>query len=321
MRPYDKPWKKVTITLLCMLAGNALLAFLVTAFVLPHGIVMGGTTGIGIVLTNLFRIDVSYVILGVNFILLIIGWIVLGRKFALTTVASTFIYPAFIWVLERIPGIYTLTDNSLMAAIFAGLLMGVAMGLVMRVGSSTGGMDIINLIFHHKFHFPLALMVYLGDIIVVGGQAIFVKPEKTLYGILVIILESIVLDRMMVIGKPQTQLFVVSDKYEEIRARLLDKMNVGVTLMFIETGMMGAESKGVMCVLPQRKLYDATELVRSVDPVAFITVTQIKEVRGRGFTEERVYLGDRKDEKARRRAAKEEKKTPQSRKKGRKEEI
>ena len=138
MRPYDKRWKRIAVTTFCILAGNALLAFLVVAFIIPHDIVMGGTTGIGIVLQRLMpNVDVSYIVLGLNVVLLILGRIVLGRKFALTTVASTFLFPAFMWVFERIPGIYDMTDNALLAAVFAGVLMGVSLGLVMRVGSWT----------------------------------------------------------------------------------------------------------------------------------------------------------------------------------------
>ncbi len=285
MRPYDKRWKRIAVTTFCILAGNALLAFLVVAFIIPHDIVMGGTTGIGIVLQRMMpNVDVSYIVLGLNFALLILGRIVLGRKFALTTVASTFLFPAFMWVFERIPGIYDMTDNALLAALFAGVLMGVSLGLVMRVGSSTGGMDVLNLIFHKVFHLPLALLVWLMDILVVGGQAIFIGPEKTMLGIIVIVLESIILDKAMIFGKPQIELFVISKHYDAIRKKLLDDLGVGVTLSVIETGRLCEEQKAVICVISQRKMHDAIEAVHSCDPLAFITVTQIKEVRGRGFT-------------------------------------
>ncbi len=291
MKPYDKPLKKFVVTVFCIVAGNALLAFLVAAFVIPHDIIMGGTTGIGIVLSRLFpRLDISLILLIINLILLLIGWIVLGKKFALTTVASTILYPVFVGIIQRIPGIENLTDDSLMAAVFAGFLMGIAMGLVMRVGSSTGGMDIVNLILYQKLHIPLAVSLYVTDVVVIGGQALFCPPEKTLLGIVMLVLESIILDKTMILGKAQIQLFVVSQKYETIRQILLDRLEAGVTMAMIETGKLRQEQKGVLCVIPHRKLYDATEMIHAVDPHAFITVTQIKEVRGRGFTEARKSL-------------------------------
>ena len=291
MKPYDKAWKRFAVTTLCMLAGNALLAFLVAAFIIPHSIIMGGTTGIGIVLSHIYpQLDVSMIILILNVLLLLLGLIVLGKKFAITTVASSLLYPVFLGVFERIPGIAQLTANRLTAAIFAGCLMGVSLGLVMRVGSSTGGMDIVTLVLNKIFHLPVALFVYLMDAIVVGGQAIFAPTEDTLLGIIVLVLESIILDKAMILGKAQIQLYVISKKYEEIRALLLDRLEAGVTLSLIETGRLEESLKGVLCVIPPRKLYDATEMIHCVDPTAFMTVTQIKEVRGRGFTERREYV-------------------------------
>ena len=105
MKPYDKPAKRAAITLLCVLSGNALLAFLVAAFIIPHDIIMGGTTGIGIVLNKAIpQMDVSLFVLILNAILLLIGLIALGKKFALTTVASSLLYPVFLGFFQRIPG-------------------------------------------------------------------------------------------------------------------------------------------------------------------------------------------------------------------------
>ena len=273
-----------------ILAGNALLAFLVAAFVIPHDIIMGGTTGIGLVLDGVLPIETAGIVLILNLILLLAGLLVLGKKFFLTTVASSVLYPMMLGFMQRIPGIGSLTDNELLAAIFAGVLMGLALGMVMRVGSSTGGVDILNLMLHKWCHLPVAVFVYLTDFAVVGGQAFFHKPEKLLYGIVVLVLETIVLDQVMLFGTDQIQIFAISSRYEEIRHRLLKDLEAGVTMAMIETGCLEQQQKGVLCVIPNRKLFAATELIQEIDPEAFITVTKIKEVRGRGFTKERQTL-------------------------------
>ena len=273
-----------------IIAGNALLAFLVAAFVIPHDIIMGGTTGIGIVLDGVLPIETAGIVLILNVILLLAGLLVLGKKFFLTTVASSLLYPVMLGVMQRIPGIGSLTDNELLAAVFAGVLMGLALGMVMRVGSSTGGTDILNLMLHKWFHLSVAFFVWLTDLAVIGGQAFFHKPEKLLYGIVVLILETIVLDQVMLFGTDQIQIFAVSTEYDEIRRRLLKDLEAGVTMALIETGWLEKQQKGVICIIPNRKLYAATELIQDIDPEAFITVTKIKEVRGRGFTTERKPL-------------------------------
>ena len=285
MKPYDKPAKKALLTALSIVGGNAVLAFCVAAFIIPHNILIGGTTGIGIVLSHVFPgIDVSLLILILNLFLLMLGLLILGKAFAAKTVVSSILYPLLLGVIERIPGIASLTDNSVLAAVFAGILLGVALGLVMRVGSSTGGMDVVVLILHKWTHLSVAMFVWLSDIVVIGGQALFVPTESTLLGIFVLIFESIVLDQVMVLGKAQIQLLIITKKYEELREALLDQLEAGVTMFMVETGRLKESQKSIMCVSPQRKLYNATELIHSIDPLAFITVSQVKEVRGRGFT-------------------------------------
>ncbi len=286
-----KKAKNAALTTASIVAGNALLAFLVAAFVIPHDIIMGGTTGIGIVMSKLIpQIDVPMFVLILNILMLILGLIVLGKAFVMTTIVSSVIYPLFLELFQRIPGIGNMTSDPLTASIFAGCLLGISLGLVMRVGSSTGGSDIINLVLAKVFHLPVSIFVWLCDIIVVGGQAIFAPAESTLYAIIVVVLETLLLDRVMLVGKSQIQLFIISKEYEKLRELLLNTLEAGVTMAMIETGKLGENQKGIICVIPPRKLYDATELIKGADPHAFITVTQIKEVRGRGFTEEREVL-------------------------------
>ncbi len=282
-----KKWRSLAWTGLAVVAGNGLLAFTVEAFIIPHNIIMGGTTGIGIVLSRLFPVDMAAAVLCMNAGLLVLGGLILGRKLFTTTVASSLLYPVLLGVVQRIPGIGSVTDNALLAALFAGVLMGVSLGVVMRVGSSTGGMDIASLILHKWTHIPVSICVYAMDILVIGGQALSAAPEPILYGLVVLVLESMLLDKVMILGQAQIQIMVISQRYEAIRERLLTQLQAGVTMLQVETGHLGIAQKGVLCVIPHRKLYHATELIQSEDPTAFITITEVKEVRGRGFTLER----------------------------------
>ena len=282
--------KEILKTAFFIVFGNALLAFLVAAFIIPHDIILGGTTGIGIALSRILPVETAVIVLVLNIILLIFGLIVLGKKLFFTTVASSILYPVMLGLFQRIPGIESLTSDSTLAAVFAGVLLGVALGMVMRVGSSTGGTDILCLALNKWLHFPVSVMVYVTDFVVIGVQAIFSTPEKILLGILVVLLESLTLEQVMIFGKSQIQIYVISSKYEEIRQALLKDLNAGVTMSLVETGVSGQPLKAIICVIPTRKLYDANEIIGEIDPDAFTTVTKIKEVRGRGFTTERRVL-------------------------------
>ena len=280
---------KLLQTVLGVLGGNAILAFSVAAFIVPHGIIMGGATGIGLLLSRVISLPLSSLILAVNAFLFVWGTLVLGKKFALTTIVSTFAYPAFLSVAQMIPGITELTDNIMLATLYGGVLLGAGIGLIVKVGSSTGGTDILALIFHNWFHIPVAVLLYVVDFLVLGSQIFDSTSEQVLYGIMTLVLETVFMNRVMLLGKSQIQLFIISDKYEEIKERVLKDIDAGVTMVHIETGYGGREQKGVLCVIQNRKLYSVREIVQSIDPKAFITITQINEVSGRGFTMERVY--------------------------------
>ena len=276
-------------TCLSILIGNAVMAFAIAAFVMPHDIIMGGATGVGILLNRFLATDVAMNILVLNILALVLGYVVLGKKFFVTTVSSSLLYPAFLGVFQEIPGISALCGDELLSVIFAGGLIGISLGMVIRVGASTGGIDVVNLVLHKWFHLPVSVFVYLVDTIILAGQALFTAPEKILYGIVLLVVETIVLNEVMLLGQSQIQIFVISNQFEIIRQKILMELQAGVTMVMIETGCREEKQKGVLCIIQPRKLYAAKELIQSVDPDAFITVTQIKEVRGQGFTSERKF--------------------------------
>lgn len=293
-------WKKTMETVIGVLAGNAILAFAVAAFMVPHGIIMGGATGIGLTISHYIPINLSIIIFVVNGALFTLGAFVLGKKFVITTIASTFLYPMFLSIIQAIPGIENVTENIMLATIYGGAILGIGVGLIIRVGASTGGTDILALVFNKWFHVSVAVLMYVVDFIVLGNQMLFSDSEQIMYGILSLVLETMILNKVMLMGQSQIQLFIISDCYEDIRKRMLKELDAGVTMLHIETGYGKENQKGVLCVVPKRKLYSVKELIHSVDEKAFITITQINEVRGRGFSMERITYTENTEEGAER---------------------
>ena len=283
-----KPWQKNLETVLGVLVGNIVLAFTVAAFMVPHGIIMGGATGIGLTISHYLPVQLSLIILIVNACLFLLGAVTLGKKFVITTIASTFLYPACLSVMQAIPGVTELTDNIMLATLYGGALLGLGVGVIVRVGSSTGGTDILALVFNKWFHVSVAVLMYIVDFTVLGAQMLFSDTEQIMYGILALVIETAILNRVMLMGQSQIQLFVISERHEEIRERMLKEQDVGVTMVHVETGYRKEEQKAVLCIIPNRKLYATNEMIHTIDEKAFITISQINEVKGRGFTMERV---------------------------------
>lgn len=281
--------KKRIKVILGITAGNALVAFTVGAFIVPHGIIMGGVTGMALTINTFLPVEPAIIILFANLLMFLLGFVVHGKEFALNTLASSLLYPFLLGVVQRIPGIENLTDNSMLAAVYGGALLGIGIGIVLKVGGSTGGTDILALSLNKWFHAPVAICLYCIDAVILSGQILFSNSEQVLLGIFALVIETVLLNKVILIGKAQIQLFVISEKHEEIKEKILKQLEAGTSLVHIETGYTGEQQKAVLCVIPNRKLYAVKEMIQGLDPQAFITVSQINEVRGEGFTAERKH--------------------------------
>ena len=147
-----------------------------------------------------------------NCIMFLLGAIILGIDFALTTLISTFYYPIALGFFQSLPALSDITDDRLLSSIFGGLFIGFSLGIVIRAGASTGGMDIPPLILNKKFGLPVSVMLYVFDFIILIGQALFSDKEAILYGILLVLTYTIVLDKILVIGQAQTQVKIISQE-------------------------------------------------------------------------------------------------------------
>lgn len=140
--------------ILWILAGNTAYALAVTMFILPNGLITGGTTGLALFFYHQMGLPIQAFVTVFNVAMFLLGAVVLGRTFALTTIISTFYYPLILSVFQKIPALGKVTDDNLLAVIFAGLLIGGGIGVVIRAGASTGGMDIPPLVLHKNWGFP-----------------------------------------------------------------------------------------------------------------------------------------------------------------------
>lgn len=181
MTTENKTTKKVAHAawkLLLVLAGNTLYALGVALFVLPTGLITGGTTGLGLVAQNYLRIPLPAFVAVFNVAMFLLGLAVLGKVFALTTVISSFYYPFILAVFQGAIGDTHLTDDPLLATILAGVMIGAGMGIVIRAGASTGGMDIPPLVLQKKLKIPVSLSLYAFDCCVLLLQALFSNVEQ-----------------------------------------------------------------------------------------------------------------------------------------------
>lgn len=278
--------KKIAI----ILSANVLYAFAVAYFLVPSGMVSGGVTGLAIGLSNGFGMSKDLTIWVLQVALFLAGLFIVGRQFALTTLVSSFAYPALFSVMTRVAArTGLLTDDPFLCMIFAGLLFGVGIGMVLRQGASTGGTDIIAVILNKKFGLSISATLYAADALVLLTQVLFVRSaEQVLYGILFVLCYSVLLDVVLTSGKSRIQLQIISREYEAINRMILETFDRGSTLYRTEGGFSRLESYAVQTVIGKRELFRLREEVLAIDQNAFIVVSQVSEVNGRGFTLEKI---------------------------------
>ena len=273
-----------------ILLGNTIYALAVVLFILPNGLITGGTTGLALLFQHQFGVPVSQFVGAFNILMFIIGAIILGKSFALTTMISTFYYPFILGVLERLVGGRSITEDAMLATLFAGLLIGVGIGMVIRAGASTGGMDIPPLVLNKKFKLSVSGTMSALDCMILLSQMLFANSEKILYGILLVLLYTTVLDKVLLLGKSQMQIKIMSEQCEVISEQIRQKLDRGTTLLYSEGGHTRKKSYAILTVVSNRELTKVNDLVMSLDPNAFMIINQVNEVHGRGFNLHKEYM-------------------------------
>ena len=272
-----------------ILAGNTAYAMAVTMFILPNGLITGGTTGLALFFYRQIGLPVQVFVSVFNVAMFLVGAAVLGKTFALTTIVSTLYYPFILSVLQKMPWAGQMTGDNLLAVIFAGLLIGGGIGVVIRAGASTGGMDIPPLVLNKKAGISVSASMNCMDTAILLLQMVFSDRENVLNGILPALIYTTVLNKVLLLGKAKMQVKIVSERYEEINQAIAEELDRGVTLFKSRTGHLKRDGYVVMSVVSNRELVQLNQLIQAIDPQAFIVIHQVNEVRGRGFTLKKEY--------------------------------
>ncbi|MBR2547534.1 MAG: YitT family protein [Eubacterium sp.] len=275
--------KKFITTSLIILLGNAMSAMSLSCFALPYNMVVSSLSGIGRTMNHLFGWDIPIVVGGITVILFAAGLIVLGKRFAMSVAVGAFSFPLFLALFQNMEELHHLVDDPLLAAICAGVLDGVGIGIIVRAGGATGGIDIPCIILNKYTGIKVGTAMAVTDICIYMMQLPFTRPNGVILGILYALIYSIIMNQIAVMGQGGVQLLVVSDKYPEINEELLHQ-GFGTSIIPITSGYLHEEKHLLMCVSSTRYCGTVKSTVLEIDPHAFITMTNVNEINGNGFT-------------------------------------
>lgn len=297
--------KETFIEYLYLVLGCFLFSLGAVVLVEPYGFAPGGTYGLSIVFHHLWGWETEATALSMDIPLLIIGTLILGRKFGIKTLICTLLIPAFMWVLHKTYGYYSLIEpevskqimkegiqgvqalhlykNQLLAAIFGGVVYGVGLGLIFRSRSTSGGSDIIAMIVNKYFHLSLGTCIIVVDgLITLSTVIAFGDWRLPMYSWIIIFIESKIID-MVVAGKSVKTVMIITSKTEEVKNIIINELERGATLI-PATGMYKGEKRDMIyTTLTRREMITLRYKIADIDPNAFINVVDSAETLGLGF--------------------------------------
>lgn len=273
---------------LAILLGTGLMATAVNCVFEPMQLVTGGVTGIGIIVKELTRniigeegIPLWITNLLCNIPLFVFAYYILGKRFVRRGILSAIVFTIYLGV---IPITQLPTGDTMLNSVLGAVLMGLGLGLVFAVGSTTGGMDLLAVLLQTRFRYltEAQILAIVDGAIVIAGGIIF-GLENALYALVAIFIVTKVSDSIMNGLKFSKVGYVISDHAEEISQRIMSELQRGITGIDI-TGMhTGARKSMLMCVVSRKEIVELKEIVFEIDPKAFVIVTDANETVGEGF--------------------------------------
>ena len=283
---YEKPFTKRWFAAYGnILIGTFILSLGYVFFITPHKIVPGGVYGISIVLHHTLNLPVGMTALFFNIPLVIIGTRLLGPRFGTKTIVGFVLTAAFVDILGYLSEYKPLIEgDDLLASIFGGLLMGIGVGFIFRARASSGGTDVIAMIIGKYTRMPLGqLMIIVDSCIGIIGLVAFGDWKVPLYSWITIFIMGKVIDVVLQGMSYDRTLFIISNKHEEIRRKIIEDLNRGGTFITGEGMYNGEQKKIIFTSVSRREVALLEDFIHSVDPDAFMTVIEANEILGKGF--------------------------------------
>ena len=271
--------------ILFILLGSAIFAFGLVHFNMQNKLAEGGFTGITLMLYFLFDIDPSYSNLALNIPLFFLGWKLLGKKAFYYTIIGTVALSIFLWIFQRFQMTINLEGDLFLAALFAGVFIGIGLGIIFRYGGTTGGVDIIARLAHKYIGWSMGKTMFMFDAVVIGASLIaYLEYREAMYTLVAVFVAARVIDFMQEGAYSARGAMIISENHEEIASVINEKMDRGVTVLRGHGSFTKQEREVLYCVVGKNEIVRLKNIITSVDPHAFVSVTVVHDVLGEGFT-------------------------------------
>ena len=261
--------------------GVLIYAISFSMFFSPNNIVSGGTTGLSLIIKEIFGIETSLFVLLFSLFTLIISYVFLGKYDTMKALLGSMILPVFMEFSSIYQGLIGLEDTSLFLIVFiGGGLMGLGNGLIIRSGFSVGGFQIIYQILYNKFGISIgkSTLWLNGVLVMIGG--VFFGFSTALYAIIALYVSSVITDRVMLETSAIKTFFIITEKDNEIRQYIIDNLGYSSTQLVARGGYSNKEKKVLMCAIPTKQYFEVKSIIQKIDENVFFLITDTYEIYG-----------------------------------------
>lgn len=270
--------------ILFIMLGTAIYAFGLVNFNIQNGLGEGGLTGITLILLHFLHIDPAYSNILLNAPLFLIGWRVLGSRAFMYTGIGTLSLSLFLWIFQRIPFTLDLHSDLLLVTLFAGGFTGIGLGIVFRYGGTTGGSDIIAKLLNYKKGISMGRTLFLFDALVLTASISYLDIRQVMYTLVAVFIGARVIDFVQEGAYAARGATIISQKNEKIADRVMQTMNRGVTILEGRGGFSKLDQDVLYIVVAKNEIIQLKQIIDSIDPHAFVSVSTVHDVMGEGFT-------------------------------------
>lgn len=263
-----------------LIVGSLIMAASFNSFLNPNRIATGGVSGISTILQEVTKINPAYTQWALNIPILLLALWLLGKKFGIKAIVGSVIFPFCVLITSQL-GVPT--HNPLLAAVYGGIGVGLGLGIVFKGRGSTGGLGLAAQLLHKYSGLSLGLSVAIFDGIVIISSALVFTPENALYGMIGLFVTTKTIDIVQLGFNYAKVAFIISDHTDAIRKAILYDLDRGLTELSGSGGFTGESRTVMMVVVKQNEVSRLKTLVQSVDPQAFVILSETNEVLGEGF--------------------------------------
>ena len=272
-------------SILTIIFGAAIYAFGLTYFVVPHHLFEGGATGITLITYYLFNIPISVMNLIINIPLFILAWKIFGAKTLYSSLLGTISLSIWLAIFEKIPLSFNLEGDLVIVALVAGVLLGLGLGIIFNAGGTTGGTDIVARILNKYTNISVGKLLFALDFLILMLILIIFKDLRLVtYTLLFDFIVSRVIDLIGEGGYAGKGFMIITQKPMEVADKINEDLGRGVTFISGQGYYSQKDLKIIYCIVARNEMIKMKELIHTIDPKAFITITEAHEILGEGFT-------------------------------------